>query len=193
VIGPGGKMIRALTAETGANIEIEDDGTVKISSADLNSLQAAVERIKQITEEAEIGKNYTGTVRRIENYGAFIEILPGTDGLLHVSRMANYRVENVTDEMNLGDQVLVRVIEIDPAGKVKLARDDLMNEGLVEGKKEPEARRPPRSGSSRPPRRDGNRDQHRRDGNRDQYRRDGNRGDQRDRGPRRSSRHRSND
>ncbi|MBN1295163.1 polyribonucleotide nucleotidyltransferase, partial [bacterium] len=159
LIGPGGKMIRALTAETGASIEIEDDGTVKIFSADLMILEAAVQRIKSITEEAEIGKDYMGTVRRIENYGAFIEILPGTDGLLHVSRMANYRVDTVTDEMQIGDKVLVRVVEIDPAGKVKLGRDELMREGQVEGKKEPSNdTRPPRSSSDRPRYRDGGRD-----------------------------------
>jgi len=144
VIGPGGKMIRLLTAETGASIEIDDDGTVKIFCSDQSSLQDAIDRIKAITEEAEIGKDYTGTVRRIENYGAFIEILPGTDGLLHVSRMANYRVENVTDEMNLGDKVLVRVADVDHAGKVKLTREELMTEGKVKGKKDPEEKRPPR-------------------------------------------------
>jgi polyribonucleotide nucleotidyltransferase len=156
VIGPGGKMIRSLTAETGASIEIEDDGVIKIFSSNLDSLQNAVDRIKAITEEAEIGKDYNGTVRRIEPYGAFIEILPGTDGLLHVSRMANYRVENVTDEMKLGDHVLVRVAEIDSMGKVKLTREELMKEGKVEGKKEPEEKRDS-DHSRRPPRRDDNR------------------------------------
>ncbi|MCD4654787.1 polyribonucleotide nucleotidyltransferase [bacterium] len=157
VIGPGGKMIRSLTAETGASIDIEDDGTIKIFCSNLESLKAAVDKIKAITEEAVIGKDYTGLVRRIENYGAFIEILPGTDGLLHVSRMANYRVENVTDEMNLGDKVMVRVAEIDPAGKVKLTRSELMTEGKVKGKKDPEERRPPRDNYRRPPRRNDDR------------------------------------
>ena len=151
VIGPGGKMIRALTAETGANIEIEDDGTIKIFSANLESLRYAVERIKAITEEAEIGKDYMGTVRRIEPYGAFIEILPGNDGLLHVSRMANYRVANVNDEMNLGDKVLVRVADVDSMGKIKLTREELMNEGKVEGKKPPEEKKPESDRPRRPP------------------------------------------
>jgi polyribonucleotide nucleotidyltransferase len=157
VIGPGGKMIRSLTAETGASIEIEDDGTVKIFSANLESLRNAVEKIKSITEDAEIGRDYWGIVRRIESYGAFVEILPGTDGLLHVSRMANYRVENVTDEMNLGDKVLVRVAEIDPMGKVKLTREELMREGKVEGKKPAETRRQDSDRPRRPSNRDDNR------------------------------------
>ncbi|MBN1878874.1 polyribonucleotide nucleotidyltransferase [bacterium] len=161
VIGPGGKMIRSLTAETGANIEIEDDGSIKIFSANLECLQMAVERIKAITEEAEIGRDYTGTVRRIEPYGAFIEILPGTDGLLHVSRMAYYRVENVTDEMNLGDKVLVRVTEIDSMGKIKLSREELMREGKVQGKKPEEEKKPDSDRPRRPPRRDDNRRPHR--------------------------------
>ena len=157
VIGPGGKMIRSLTAETGANIEIEDDGSIKIFSANLECLRLAVDRIKAITEEAEIGKDYMGTVRRIEPYGAFIEILPGNDGLLHVSRMANYRVENVTDEMNLGDKVLVRVVEIDSMGKIKLSREELMREGKVAGKKPAEEKKPDSDRPRRPPRRDDNR------------------------------------
>ncbi len=157
VIGPGGKMIRSLTAETGASIEIEDDGVIKIFSSNLDSLQNAVERIKSITEEAEIGKDYWGVVRRVEPYGAFIEILPGTDGLLHVSRMASYRVENVTDEMKLGDKVLVRVAEIDSMGKVKLTREELMREGKVEAKKEPEEKPNTDRNRNRPPRRDDNR------------------------------------
>lgn len=157
VIGPGGKMIRSLTAETGASIEIEDDGTIKIFSANLDSLRNAVEKIKSITEDAEIGRDYWGIVRRIEAYGAFIEILPGTDGLLHVSRMANYRVENVTDEMNLGDKVMVRVAEIDPMGKIKLTREELMREGKVEGKKPAETRRQDSDRPRRHPKHDENR------------------------------------
>ncbi len=157
VIGPGGKMIRSLTAETGANIEIEDDGTIKIFSANLECLLAAVERIKAITEEAEIGREYMGTVRRIEPYGAFIEVLPGNDGLLHVSRMASYRVENVNDEMKLGDKVLVRVVEVDSMGKIKLSREELMREGKVEGKKPAEEKKPEADRPRRPPRRDDNR------------------------------------
>ncbi|MGB3974974.1 MAG: polyribonucleotide nucleotidyltransferase [bacterium] len=154
VIGPGGKMIRSLTAETGATIEIEDDGTVKIFSANLDSLRNAVEKIKTITEDAEVGKDYWGVVNRIEPYGAFIEILPGADGLLHVSRMANYRVENVTDEMNLGDRVLVRVAEIDAMGKIKLTREELMREGRVEGKKPSETKKQDSDRPRRHPKRD---------------------------------------
>ena len=154
VIGPGGKMIRSLTAETGAKIDIEDDGTVKIFSSDLESLMNAVEKIKTITEDAEIGKDYWGVVNRIEPYGAFIEILPGADGLLHISRMANYRVENVTDEMNLGDKVLVRVAEIDAMGKIKLTREELMREGRVEGKKPPETKKQDSDRPRRYPKRD---------------------------------------
>jgi polyribonucleotide nucleotidyltransferase len=157
VIGPGGKMIRSLTAETGTKIELEDDGTVKISSADAASLQNAVERITALTEEVTVGKDYMGVVRRIEPYGAFIEILPTAEGLLHISRFANYRVREVRDEMNEGDKVLVRVAEIDRTGKVKLTRKELMDEGLVKGSRPPEANprpddqdRPPRDNSNRP-------------------------------------------
>lgn len=152
LIGPGGKMIRALTAETKAKIEIEDDGTVKIFADNEEILHNAVERVKTLTEEATVGKNYTGTVRRIESYGAFIEIIPGTEGLLHISRMANHRVEQVEDVMNLGDQVLVKVIEIDRMGKVKLSRKELIDEGLVEDI-QPKSSSDHRSGHQRPPRR----------------------------------------
>jgi polyribonucleotide nucleotidyltransferase len=138
VIGPGGKVIRGLTAETGTKIELEDDGTVKISSTNADSLAEAVRRIGLLTEEVTVGKDYMGVVRRIEPYGAFLEILPGTEGLLHISRFANYRVREVRDEMNEGDQVLVRVAEIDRTGKVKLTRKELMDEGLIKGLKEPE-------------------------------------------------------
>ncbi len=135
VVGPGGKIIRALSAETGASIEINDDGTVKIASSNAESLKMATERIKALTEEAEVGRDYTGTVRRIESYGAFIEILPGTDGLLHISRMADYRVREVEDVMNMGDKVLIRVVEIDRMGKVKLSRTELIQEGKVVSKR----------------------------------------------------------
>lgn len=139
VIGPGGKVIRALTAETGAKIDIEDDGTIKISSSDATKLNAAISRISAITEEATVGKDYFGTVRRIESYGAFIEIVPGNEGLLHISRVANYRVNDMRDEMNEGDRVLVRVCEIDRMGKIKLTRKELIDEGLVEAKQPPQA------------------------------------------------------
>ncbi len=157
VIGPGGKIIRALTAETGAKIELEDDGTVKLYSSDKASLEMAIKRVVALTEEASIGKDYMGTVRRIEPYGAFIEIIPGLDGLLHVSRMANYRVQEVKDEMKIGDKVLVRVVEIDRMGKVKLSRQELMDEGKVTGlaPKQPQTNKPSESrhhrASTRPP------------------------------------------
>ena len=138
VIGPGGKVIRALTAETGAKIDIEDDGTIKISSSDAAKLNDAISRISLITEEATVGKDYWGTVRRIESYGAFIEIIPGSEGLLHISRVANYRVNEMRDEMNEGDRVLVRVCEIDRMGKIKLTRKELIDEGLVEAKQPPQ-------------------------------------------------------
>ena len=131
VVGPGGKMIRSIVAETGAKIAIEDDGTVKVSCSEQKGLDSAIHRVQSLVEEAVIGKDYSGIVRRVEGYGAFIEILPNTEGLLHISQMATYRVREVEDEMNLGDEVLVRVLEIDRMGKVKLTRKELMAEGKV--------------------------------------------------------------
>jgi polyribonucleotide nucleotidyltransferase len=153
VIGSGGKVIRGIVEETGCKIEIEDDGKVIIASSDAASAQRAIDIIRGLTTSPEIGKNYTGTVKRIEPYGAFIEILPGTDGLLHVSEIAHSRVHSVTDHYQLGDTVEVQVVDIDgDSGKVRLSRKPLLppptEEELAQQKAAREARgdRPDRGG-----------------------------------------------
>ncbi|PKK83808.1 MAG: polyribonucleotide nucleotidyltransferase [candidate division Zixibacteria bacterium HGW-Zixibacteria-1] len=129
VIGPGGKMIRSIVEATGAKIDIEDDGTVMIASVDAAAGEKAKEMIESLTEEAEVNKVYMGTVRRITNFGAFIEILPGTDGLLHISEIDVGHVARVEDFFRLGDQVEVKVIAIDPEGKIRLSRKALLKDG----------------------------------------------------------------
>ena len=127
VIGPGGKMIRSITEETGAKIDISDDGTVLIATADGEAAQAAVARIKSLTAEAEIGETYLGTVSRIVDFGAFVEILPGLDGLLHISEIADHRVRDVRDELKEGQQILVKCIGKE-GNKVKLSRKAILAE-----------------------------------------------------------------
>jgi polyribonucleotide nucleotidyltransferase len=127
VIGPGGKIIRAIVEETGAKIDIEDDGTVLIASVDGAAGQAAVDRINALVEEAELNKVYTGIVRRIAAFGAFVEIIPGTDGLLHISEIDHKRVEKVEDYLKVGDRIDVKVIEIAPDGKIRLSRKVLID------------------------------------------------------------------
>jgi polyribonucleotide nucleotidyltransferase len=127
VIGSGGKTIRSIVEETGCKIEVEDDGRVLIASTDAASANRAIEIIKGLTTSAEIGKNYTGAIKRIEAYGAFVEILPGQDGLLHISEIAHSRVREVTDFFQLGDTIEVQVVGIDPEnGKVRLSRKPLL-------------------------------------------------------------------
>lgn len=126
VIGPGGKMIRSIIEATGAKIDIEDDGTVLIASTDGEAGNKAREMIEALVEEAEIGKSYAGTVRRITNFGAFVEILPGTDGLLHISEIDHSHVDRVEDFFRVGDKVEVKVITIDPEGKIRLSRKALL-------------------------------------------------------------------
>ncbi|MBS0161400.1 MAG: polyribonucleotide nucleotidyltransferase [Nitrospira sp.] len=126
VIGPGGKMIRSIIAETGVKINVEDTGDVTIASSDEASAQKAIDMIKRLTEEVEIGKIYQGTVRKIMDFGAFVEVLPGTDGLVHISQLAHHRVKAVTDEVREGDQIMVKVLEIDKQGKIRLSRKEAM-------------------------------------------------------------------
>ncbi len=126
VIGPGGKMIRSIIEATGAKIDISDDGTVLIASVDGEAGAKAKEMIEKLTEEAEIGKEYDGTVRRVTNFGAFVEILPNTDGLIHISEIDHARVNRVEDYLNVGDKVRVKVINIDPEGKIRLSRRALL-------------------------------------------------------------------
>ena len=128
IIGPGGKVIRGIVEETGVKMDVEDDGTVTIASSDEAATQKAVEMVQRITAEAEVGKIYKGTVRKIMDFGAFVEILPGTDGLVHISQLAPERVRRVTDILKEGDEVLVKVLEIDKQGKIKLSRKEALAE-----------------------------------------------------------------
>lgn len=128
VIGPGGKVIRGIIEATGAKIDVEDDGTVIIASTDEAASRKAVEMIQRITAEPEIGKIYRGTVRKIMDFGAFVEIFPGTDGLVHISQLSQERVKQVTDVLKEGDEVMVKVLEIDKQGKIRLSRKEAMAE-----------------------------------------------------------------
>jgi polyribonucleotide nucleotidyltransferase len=128
VIGTGGKNIRHIISETGVEINVDDSGTVTIASSDAEASSMAIEMIRALTEEAEIGKIYMGTVKKVVDFGAFVEILPGTDGLVHISQLENRRVNKVTDVVNEGDTVSVKVIDIDRNGKIKLSRKDALNE-----------------------------------------------------------------
>ncbi len=127
VIGKGGATIRALTEETGTQIDIADDGTITIASTDGDKAELAKKRIEQITAEAEIGKIYEGTVQRILDFGAFVNILPGKDGLLHISQIAHQRVEKVTDFLQEGQVVKVKVLETDEKGRIKLSMKALLD------------------------------------------------------------------
>ncbi len=134
VIGPGGKMIRSIIERTGVKIDVEDDGSVNVASADEAAAQKAIGIIQELTQTAELNKTYMGKVQRITDFGAFVEIMPGTDGLLHVSEIANHRVKDVRDELKEGEQVLVKVINIDPTGKIRLSRKALLqDEGAAAG------------------------------------------------------------
>jgi polyribonucleotide nucleotidyltransferase len=148
VIGSGGKTIRWIVEETGTKIDVEDDGKVTIASTDGASAQRAIDIIKGLTASPEVGKNYKGTVKRIEPYGAFVEILPGQDGLLHISEMAHTRVGQVTDLLQLGDEVEVQVVGIEPdSGKIRLSRKPLLpppTEEELAAAREARASRPPR-------------------------------------------------
>jgi polyribonucleotide nucleotidyltransferase len=128
VIGPGGKMIRSIIDRTGVKIDVEDDGRVNVASADEASAKKAIGMIQELTATPELNKTYLGKVQRITDFGAFVEIMPGTDGLLHVSEIANHRVKDVRDELKEGEQLLVKVINIDPTGKIRLSRKALLNE-----------------------------------------------------------------
>ena len=134
VIGPGGKTIRSIIERTGVRIDVEDDGTVNVASNDDESAQRALSIIEELTATPELNKSYLGTVQRITDFGAFVEVLPGVDGLLHVSEIAHYRVKDVRDELQEGEQVLVKVINVDPSGKIRLSRKALLDkpEGAAE-------------------------------------------------------------
>ncbi len=126
VIGTGGKVIRGIIEQTGAKINVEDDGTVSIASSDEAAAKEAIKIIEGIVEEAVLGKVYRGEVKRITDFGAFVEIIPGTDGLLHISQIAHRRLAKVTEELHEGDIIDVKVIEIDKTGRIRLSRKELL-------------------------------------------------------------------
>ena len=128
VIGPGGKVIRGLVEETGCKIDIQDDGTVLIASADGSAMEKAVAAIEAITAQPEVGRIYRGKVRKIVDFGAFVEILPGTDGLLHISQISKDRVRRVEDELSEGDEVMVKVLDVDRSGKIRLSMREALQE-----------------------------------------------------------------
>lgn len=132
LIGPGGKVIRSIVEETGVKIDVEDDGTVHIASTDGTKAAKALQRINELTAKPEIGRIYTGKVVRITDFGAFVEFLPGQDGLVHISQLADYRVPRVEDVVRVGDEVMVMVTDIDPSGKVKLSRQAVLEGWTVE-------------------------------------------------------------
>src|SRR5207244_7075882 len=126
IIGPGGKVIRKITEETKTSIDIQDDGSVNSGSSNAENTQKAIDWIRSLTREVEAGEIYTGKVTRILPFGAFVEILPGKEGLVHISELANYRVPTVEDVVNIGDEVQVLVTEIDRQGRVNLSRRALL-------------------------------------------------------------------
>jgi polyribonucleotide nucleotidyltransferase len=129
LIGPGGKTIRKITEETGVQIETNDDGRVLIISPDAEANEKAIFMVRQVTEDAEVGKVYLGKVKRIMKFGAFVEILPGIEGMVHISQLDNTRVNKVEDVVNIGDEIKVKVIEIDSQGRVNLSRKVLLEGG----------------------------------------------------------------
>jgi polyribonucleotide nucleotidyltransferase len=137
VIGQGGKTIRSIVERTGCKIEVHDDGRVDIASTDEDAAQKAVAIIKELTAEAELGKTYLGKVVRVVAFGAFVEILPGVEGLLHISEIEEHRINEVRDVLDEGQEVLVKVIEIDGQGRVRLSRKAVLREQRGESAEEP--------------------------------------------------------
>jgi len=130
VIGAGGKVIREIIDKTGVSIDINDEGLVSIASADAKAAAQAVEFVENLTQEVEVGKIYLGKVKKIVDFGAFVEIFPGTDGLVHISQICDRRIKNVGDEIQEGDEIKVKVIDVDQQGKVKLSRKEALKDGL---------------------------------------------------------------
>jgi polyribonucleotide nucleotidyltransferase len=128
IIGKGGATIRSITEASGATVDIDDDGTVRVFGQDMAARDAAVALIEEITAEAEVGAVYTGTVARIVDFGAFVNILPGKDGLVHISQIANERVESVSDHLKEGQEVQVKVLDVDQRGRIKLSIKELLED-----------------------------------------------------------------
>jgi polyribonucleotide nucleotidyltransferase len=133
VIGPGGKNIKNIIEKAGVKIDIDDSGKVNIASTDEAASQKAICMIRELTQEAEVGKIYLGKVRKIVDFGAFVEIFPGTDGLIHISQLAEERVKDVKDVLKEGDEVLVKVIEVDKQGKIRLSRKEALGKAATAG------------------------------------------------------------
>lgn len=186
VIGPGGSVIRSITSETGAVIDIEDSGKVTIASTSQESAQKALEAIEALTADVEIGKIYRGTVKNILDFGAFVEVLPGKEGLVHISKLADYRVGRVQDILSIGDEVMVKVTDIDDRGRINLSRRDALSDA---DREKDRSRRPDSDSDRRDSDYDGRKSQgpDSRDGRRqfDSNRRGGDRKDDRGKGPRR--------
>jgi len=147
LIGPGGKNIRALQEETKVKIDVQEDGTVYIASTDGVGAEIARARVESLGETAEIGRIYTGKVMRVEAFGAFVQILPGMDGLVHISQLDSERVNKVEDICNVGDELTVMVVDVDPAGKIRLSRQAVLEGWTAEEAREHD-RKP--SGGGRP-------------------------------------------
>jgi len=197
LIGPGGKNIKKLVEESGCEINIEDDGTVNIYSVSAEGMKIAVDAIAGMTAEAEINKVYRGRVVTIKEFGAFVEFLPGKDGLVHISELANFRVKQVEDIVKMGDEIWVKCLGVDEKGRVRLSRraamaerDQAMGGAPAEGAQGGEGGQPPAEGGAQPQPREGGEQPY---GDRGEYRGDrgeprGDRGGERrggDRGPRR--------
>ncbi len=136
LIGPGGKNVRSMQDKYGVTVEIEQDGTVFVAGMDGANADRAVEAILGMTEDAEIGRIYTGKVTRVEPYGAFVEFLPGKDGLVHISQLSDHRIENINDEVSIGDELMVMVTDVDPTGKVRLSRQAVLEDWTPEEARE---------------------------------------------------------
>ncbi|MHB8597747.1 MAG: polyribonucleotide nucleotidyltransferase [Ktedonobacteraceae bacterium] len=155
VIGPGGKMIRKIQEESGAKLDIEDDGSVNISATSGEAMQIAMDAVRALTEEVEVGRIYTGTVRRLVDFGAFVEILPGKEGLVRTTQLADYQVMRPEDVVSVGDEITVMVIEVDPQGRVNLSRraalsGEMPSAAELESERGPSRGGPGRGGPGRP-------------------------------------------
>jgi polyribonucleotide nucleotidyltransferase len=149
IIGPGGKTIKGIVDQTGVAIDVADDGTVSIASSDADAVRRAMDIVKGLTAEPEVGTTYKGTVKRVVDFGAFVEIMPGIDGLVHISEIAHHRVERVEDELREGDELEVKVVSIDREGKIRLSRRELLPPPEPGQERAPS---PPRGPSDGPPR-----------------------------------------
>ncbi len=150
VIGPGGKMIRKIQEESGAKIDIEDDGSVNISATTAEAMQRAMDSVRALTEEVEVGRIYTGTVRRLVDFGAFVEILPGKEGLVRTSQLADYQVMRPEDVVSVGDEITVMVTEVDAQGRVNLSRRAALSGEMPGPEDSDRGRGPGRGGPGRP-------------------------------------------